>query len=164
MLCTGAQQAAISSYPDLTIQSRMQALGDALTNRHNAALIPTIMQFRADHPDTSMLLFDFLALEQGIRNNASQYNITDLIHPCYNGRVAGQSLLPLSASPTVCSNPNNHAFWDAIHPTAVIHQLWGEALAAHLQPYLASHMQPNAVLTRLFGTDAVQSSQLKSFG
>ena len=139
-------------------------LGDAATARHNAGLASAVTQFTAEHPDVSVLLFDFYAMSQGIRNSASQYNITDLSNPCYNGRVAGHSLLPLSAPSTVCSNPDSHAYWDAIHPTAVIHQLWGEAVAAHLQPYLNGDMQPIAALTSLNETDAVQSSQLRMFG
>lgn len=142
----------------------MQAIGDAFTAKHNAALADAVTQFAAGHLDTSVLLFDFFALEQGIRNNATQYNITDLTNPCYNGRVAGHSLLPLSASTTVCSNPGNHAFWDAIHPTAAVHELWGEAVAAHLQPYVTSEAQLSSALTRLNGSNAVQSSQLRAFG
>lgn len=142
----------------------LQALADALTVRHNAGLATAAMQFATEHPDASVLLFDFYAFSQGLRNNASQYNITDLNNPCYNGRVAGQSLLPLSAAPIVCNSPDSHAFWDAIHPTAVIHQLWGEALAARLQPYLVGDMLPTAALTDVNGTDAVQSSRLQLFG
>lgn len=142
----------------------MQVVGDKLTAGHNTALMAAVAQFTAEHPEVSVLLFDFYTLEQGLRNNATQYNITNLDTPCYNGRVAGQSLLPVSASPSVCSNPNSHAFWDAIHPTAVIHQLWGEALAAHLQPYLFGDVQPSAALTALNGTNAVQSSHLRMFG
>lgn len=142
----------------------MQVLGDSFTARHNAALVTAVTQFAAEHPDVSVLLFDIYTLEQGIRNNATQYNITDVQNPCYNGRVAGQSLLPVSASPAVCSNPDNHAFWDAIHPTAVIHKIWGQAIAAHLQPYLLGDAQPTAALTSLNGTAAVQSSQLRMFG
>ena len=111
-----------------------------------------------------MLLFDFFALEQGIRNNATQYNITDLTNPCYNNQAAGDSLPPLSASPRVCSNAGNHAFWDALHPTAKVHELWGEAVAAHLQPYLTNEAQLGTALTRLNESNAVQSSQLRAFG
>ena len=139
----------------------MQALADSINARHNAGLATAVTQFTAEQPDASVLLFDFYAFSQGIRNNATQYNITDLSNPCYNGRVAGHSLLPLSAPSAICTNPNSHSYWDAIHPTAFIHQLWGEAMAVHLQPYLVGDMQPSAGLTSLNGTDAVQSSQLK---
>lgn len=142
----------------------MQVLGDSITTKHNAGLASAVTQFTAEHPDVSVLLFDFYAFSQNIRHNATQYNITDLSNPCYNGRVAGHSLLPLSAPSALCSNPDSHAYWDAIHPTAVIHQLWGEAVAARLEPYLAGGMQPSAALISYNGTDAVQSSQLKTFG
>ena len=121
-------------------------------------------QFTNTHSDASVLLFDFYTMEQNIRNNASQYGIVDLVNPCWNGRVAGQSLIPISSAPTACTNPDGHAFWDAIHPTAVVHRLWGDAIVTHLQPFVTGGAQPSANLTLVGSIDAVQTSRLWTIG
>ena len=142
----------------------MQVLGDRLTDAHNAGLNLTLINFAQEHPEASVMLFDFYTLEQGIRNNATMYNITDLENPCWNGRVAGKTLTPISTSPTVCSNPDKRAFWDAVHPTAFVHNLWGEALAKQLQPFISSGIGNNSVpLNFPFEADLLQPNQLRLF-
>lgn len=37
----------------------------------------------------------------------------------------------------VCSDPDNHAYWDSVHPTGRVHELWGQAVAGQLMPYFA---------------------------
>ncbi len=45
------------------------------------------------------------------------YGLTDATTPCWTGTFTDPN------SGTVCSNPNQHLFWDGLHPTAAGHQL-----------------------------------------
>ena len=64
-------------------------------------------------------VFDVNELVQGIiLNGAAAFNIKDTTKPCFN-----------STAMTLCSDPENHLFFDEVHPTAQIHQLFGELLA-----------------------------------
>lgn len=109
------------------------ALAELLVEEHNRGLNTAMTHFTHQNPDASVILFDLHNLEQAIHENASSYNITNLSEPCYAWQDSQKLLILNGAIPSVCSNPSSYAFWDALHPTRVIHQLWGEALAKQLQ-------------------------------
>ena len=111
----------------------LQALAELLVEEHNRGLNTAMTHFTHQNPDASVILFDLHNLEQAIHENASAYNITNLSEPCYAWQDSQKLLILNGAIPSVCSNPSSYAFWDALHPTRVIHQLWGEALAKQLQ-------------------------------
>ncbi len=113
----------------------LQALAELLVEEHNRGLNTAMTQFTDQNPDASVILFDLHNLEQAIHQNASLYNITNLSEPCIAWQASEKPLTLNGASPNVCSNPSSYAFWDALHPTGVIHQLWGEALAKQLQQF-----------------------------
>ncbi len=113
----------------------LQALAELLVEEHNRGLNTAMTHFTDQNPDASVILFDLHNLEQAIRQNASSYNITNLSEPCIAWQDSDRPLVLNGAIPNVCSNPNRYAFWDALHPTGVIHQLWGEALAKQLQQF-----------------------------
>lgn len=114
----------------------MQAFAGLLVDEHNSGLHSAMAQFVSEQSDADVSIFDLHALERLIRTNAASYNITNLSEPCYTWQHSGMRLAGYSPTPTVCSNANNHAFWDALHPAKVVHQLWGEALATQLQPHV----------------------------
>lgn len=111
------------------------ALAGLLVDEHNRGLYSAVAQLLSKHSDADVSIFDLHALEQLIRTNAASYNITNLSEPCYTWQDQGMRLTDSRPIATVCSNANNFAFWDALHPTKIVHQLWGEALATQLQPH-----------------------------
>ncbi len=72
---------------------------------------------------TSLTQFDLYAYNAGVLANAAAYGLTDTVDRCY-------TTTPLSAATSPqcgpnAANINNFAYWDAIHPTAVVQNLWG---------------------------------------
>ena len=115
----------------------LQAAGNQLTTTHNAYLAQLLPDFAADHLEASVILFNFEALLLQLTQNAAALGFTDLTTSCYTGAVAGSATTPGNVS-AVCGNPDAHLFWDGVHPTARSHQLWGQAVAAQLMPFVSS--------------------------
>ena len=134
---TPAQQAYLSCCSCSTSLSFLQAIANELTTVHNNALAELLPAFAADHLDASVILFNFEAFLIQLAQNATALGITDTTTPCYTGAVAG-SATTLANTSAVCSNPNNHAYWDGVHPTGRVHELWGQAVAAQLMPYAST--------------------------
>lgn len=122
---------------DATVLLVMQAAGNAFADAHNEALSIVLAEFAEDHLEASLITFDFATFLSDSIQNASALGFNDTATPCYTGAIAGfSSALP---DPTaVCTNPDQHLFWDGVHPTGRAHQLWGEAIAAQIRPILTS--------------------------
>ena len=111
----------------------VQMVGNEITVAHNEALAPFLAEFATEHLEASIITFDFSAFLVGISQNATALGFTDTTTPCYTGAVAGTSTAASNPA-AVCANPDEHTFWDGVHPTGHVHQLWGEALAAQIRP------------------------------
>jgi len=70
-------------------------------------------------------LFEYAALSAKIRAHPSDYGLTNLTNPC---QVTNPQILP------ACATPDQYYFWDEVHPTRRVHQIFGEAWAALYQP------------------------------
>jgi phospholipase/lecithinase/hemolysin len=69
---------------------------------------------------------DTYSLFQAIVANPSAYGLSDVTTPCKSGS-------------TVCANPDQHLFWDNVHPTTGVHALIGaDALEAVPEPGIAA--------------------------
>ena len=135
--------------PLLNLVFIMQAVGNAFATAHNEALPIFLAEFVSGHMGASIIMFDFATFLTDSQQNATALGFTDPGTPCYTGVVAGFS----SARPdptAVCSNPDQHLFWDGVHPSGHGHQLWGEALAAQLRPLITpgSRSTPSRKLLR----------------
>jgi len=124
----------------------LQAIANELTTGHNEALAELIPMFAADHLEASVILFNFESFLIDLAANASALGITDTTTPCYTGAVAGTAATAANTS-AVCSNPNNHAYWDSVHPTGIVHQLWGQAIAEQLMPLFTTSASGRKLLS-----------------
>lgn len=84
----------------------------AVTNQYNTLLQTALTPFRND-PNLNLLEIDTLAYYNSILANPSSLGLTNTTDPCVE---------PTS----VCTNPEQFFFYDGIHPTATIHQKFGE--------------------------------------
>ncbi len=124
----------------------LQAIANEITTGHNEALAELIPVFAADHLEASVILFNFEAFLVDLAANASALGITDTTTPCYTGAVAGTATTAANTS-AVCSNPNTHAYWDSVHPTGIVHQLWGQAVAEQLMPLFTTSASGRKLLS-----------------
>lgn len=123
----GARQFLIPNLPDLanTIDSikaggATQAGAHALTVGFNGALAQTFAQVQAGLVGSSIEVFDTYGLLNTLRADyIAKGGVVD--QSCWVGNYQGVG--------TVCSNPDNHFLWDSVHPTALVHQVVGEAFA-----------------------------------
>ena len=74
----------------------------------------------------------FAALSDIVLNPAS-FVMTNATNSCYTGEVDGMAL-PGGPTPSVCSDPASHVFWDYEHPTAAVHGILAEQAYAAVLP------------------------------
>lgn len=67
-------------------------------------------------------IFDFVGFISKIRANPGKYGFVDVTNPCLQNFLIFELGIG-GAAPVQCSNPDQHFFWDAYHPTARGHAL-----------------------------------------
>ena len=65
----------------------------------------------------NLSVFDVYAFVDGVVANPAAHGLTNVTDACFDGT-------------TVCANPGQYLYWDAVHPTAVSHVTLGNAVAA----------------------------------
>jgi phospholipase/lecithinase/hemolysin len=93
---------------------------DAMNTKVSARLTALSKQLSLD-----IKLFDYVALHAKIRAHPSDYGLTNLTDPCQPTDPPG---LP------ACPTPDQYYYWDELHPTRQVHQIFGEAWAALFRP------------------------------
>lgn len=85
------------------------------------ALVKALDELRARYPSARIMTFDNLAyMRQQFPIVKAQGKIID--KACREG---GLDLVSLRSTPaTVCSNPQDHVFWDSNHPTSWVDKIW----------------------------------------
>jgi phospholipase/lecithinase/hemolysin len=127
----GARRLLVPNVPDLGLVPRVRELGGAaaqsfatsLVRTYNTGLASLLDGFEAAHPDSQLIRFDSFGTLDDIVAHGASHGFVNTTDRCYTGDDLG-----FTGGGTVCANPDDHVFWDGIHPTAAAHRLLGEAM------------------------------------
>jgi len=120
----GARRFLIPNMPDFAVIPALQMLGPQamqagrqLSGGYNAGLAQALQQLQA-LPGIRFIQLDVYGLLDAVAANPAGYEIGDAQVPCLSFFVVANA---------VCADPDQHLFWDAIHPTAAGHEIVEEA-------------------------------------
>jgi outer membrane lipase/esterase len=133
----GAKNFLVPLVGNLGVTPTLTALGPAaslagtdLALAYDAALEADLAGLAATPGIDLSYLNTFSLLDNAI-NNPGDYGLTDVTDPCYVG--------PYTGGGTVCADPGQYLFWDALHPTAAGQAIIAQAaLAAVPEPATAA--------------------------
>lgn len=113
----------------------------------NTGLQSELSTLASTYSDARITVFDTATFLSGVRADlqAQGGNVTD---PCWLGNYLGGG-----TSTPVCANPDRYALFDAVHPTAYVHDRLGQAFAATVlavEP-VAQVPEPSTVSLAVFG-------------
>lgn len=123
-----------------------------LVTLHNEKLAKMIALQKEKHPDAKIIYADVTKNFDDIYYHPEKYQIKDVENPCYGGdyslralladsgiKAAKEQNIDIANSPSLrtayitaklveggaeaCENPDQHMFWDQIHPTRLLHQM-----------------------------------------
>jgi len=100
----------IESFSDAQLQVVTQ-----FTHTVNQAIISNISAIVPE--GVTVGFFDIVGLVSKIRANPDEFGFVDVTNPCLQNYDIFESGVG-GAAPILCSNPDQHFFWDAYHPTA----------------------------------------------
>jgi phospholipase/lecithinase/hemolysin len=111
----GATHILVPGLPDLglTPEFNGSAAATLFSQQFNQGLLATL--------PTGATYYNTFALLDGIISNPSAYGFTNVTQPCFNGV-------------TICANPSQYLFWDAIHPTTAADAILAQQFAAAATP------------------------------
>lgn len=96
----------------------LQALAANLTATHNSALTAMVTSFNQSHSGANVQIFDIYSFFVNLLTNAAKEGFTasPVTTPCYQAPNFFEGFTAGNEYP-VCSNPDQHIFWDAVHLT-----------------------------------------------
>lgn len=123
LLATGATHILVPGLPNLGLTPEFygDAAATAFSQQFNQTLQATL--------PSNVIYSDVYGLLNSVIQNPGAYGLTDVTTPCFTGF-------------SVCSNPNEHLFWDHLHPTTAADAI----LASQFQSDLAPVPEPSSIL------------------
>lgn len=134
---TGATTILVSNLPDigatpaLGSTARTAQAGRFATQAYNDALAKAIRDLAGGSAAVNIVQMDWSSALDMILQRPAAFGFTDISTPCLAGGK-------------ICAAPDNHVFWDFVHPTAPAH-----ALLARYAGLLLSTEQTGAALASL---------------
>ena len=137
LFALGASNFLIPNLPDLGKTPFAQTperpvSPDTLTSfsrEHNLLLDETLDELSGSLNGINLIPLDTDELFNNIRTNPEEFGLTNVSEPCLNSdpvSLAISSADPDSISPGICDRPDEHLFWDLLHPAASAHEILGE--------------------------------------
>jgi len=122
----GARSFLVPNMPDFGLTPALQALGPTavqagheLSGLYNAGLAQTLTQLQV-LPGVHIKSVDVYRVLNSVAMRPARFGLTDTHDPCLSFYVVQDA---------VCADPQDHLFWDAIHPTTAGHAIIATAAA-----------------------------------
>jgi len=132
----GARNFLIPNLPDLGLTPLVQQnqLGEqflALTQAHNASLAQALDELVSRLPEINVIAVDLFAVSQALLDSERRIITSPPAITAITGRL--DAAMCFFVAPSTCPDvdftaASGFAFWDVLHPTTFIHQLYGQAM------------------------------------
>jgi len=120
----GAEYIMVPNLSDLALTPESIAGGPEMMERatvlsaaFNTALTGVLAGLEAAFP-VDLITLDVRSLFNSVAADPAMYGLTNVNSPCFSGAVDRPG--------TVCANPDEYMFWDAVHPSTVAHRILGD--------------------------------------
>ncbi|MFB1029703.1 MAG: G-D-S-L family lipolytic protein, partial [Thauera sp.] len=91
----------------------------------NQAIDQALRSF-AGVPELEVLRFDAFGLLDEVVRSPAANGFSDIETACLQGLYLAPT--PGAPAPTICANPDEHLFWDVVHPSAAAHVILADAM------------------------------------
>lgn len=124
----GARHFLVANAPNIEHAPVVQMSGAGpvagfLVGLYNGGLEGTLQALEAGLPGINIQRLNLAGITDEIVANPADFGLTNVVSPCLSFLVE---------SDAKCDNPEDHFFWDGLHPTAAGHSVLGNAAIAAL--------------------------------
>ncbi|WP_080446691.1 SGNH/GDSL hydrolase family protein [Burkholderia ubonensis] len=148
LLDQGAMNILVMNMPNISkapryINDSKAAELEVKVNQVNSGLAAMVDELKAAYGqgNVRIVLFDTHAAFSQVIDNPRYYGIENALTSCINYSNAGIKIDYISSFPT-CANPDKYVFWDAVHPSSIVHRILAAKVYVALfvrNPYFVGH-------------------------